>query len=264
MISKKTEFNLEFPTDFLRENLAWGTDACAIGPFLPAPGRWMFAHDCLLPVAPRSFLEVMRALFEWKNPLEFYAANLDREWLAEHPGRFVDNATQSAEDIAHRWDEYCWRKFEVEIPELAHIMSSASFVLLIEHTSAIDARAVAANPAEQGLGEAVVPKLLSSKYMKVCSNPGAESLDAWIAAPVQVLPESLEGKPCCVMENFVATWKEAIEAQIGAGNSRQRIRLPDGLRSLTVAGLQRFFGMKSDEYRLQLELPPPQYWAGNR
>ena len=29
MISKKTEFNLEFPTDFLRENLAWGTDACA-------------------------------------------------------------------------------------------------------------------------------------------------------------------------------------------------------------------------------------------
>ena len=121
---------------------------------------------------------------------------------------------------------------------------------------AVDAPPVAAiDPAQQRLGEAVVPKLISSKYMKVCSDPAARSLEEWILPPMQVLPESLEGHPCCVMEDFISTWKDPIEVAIGVGDARQRIRLPESLPSITVAGLQNFFGMQPDEYRV----PVPDY-----
>ena len=241
---KSTSVNLEIPTAFLQEHLAWGTSACPIGPFLPAQGRWAFMQDSRLPVEPWRLMDMLREMCAIS--LEEYTERFDEAHLAAHPERFDGN-----EDVAARHDEYNYRRFERMYPDLARIRSGASFVLLIERTSAIDGgEAVAVDPAEAPLGEGIAPRLISSVYMKIVSDPSATSLEKWIQPPTPTLMEAREGLPCCVMEDFLSTWKGPIEEALAVADAKQRIRLPDALPSLTVAGLQAYFGLQPDEYRV--------------
>ena len=204
-LSGRLTFNLEFPTEFLRERLEWSTPQCPIAPFLPSQGRWFFGHAAHLPVQPFSILHLMRELIRWEVPLEMYKHELDQEYIEANPGLFEEGASMSEEDIEDRWNDYTWRAFQQKYPELSRIRSSASFALLIERTSAIDGPvADPVDPATAPLGEssATAPQHLCSRYIKVESNPHATSLADWLVAPKRVLPESMMGLPCCVLEDF--------------------------------------------------------------
>ena len=82
---KSTSVNLEIPTAFLQEHLAWGTSACPIGPFLPAQGRWAFMQDSRLPVEPWRLMDMLREMCA--IPLEEYTERFDEAHMAAHPER---------------------------------------------------------------------------------------------------------------------------------------------------------------------------------
>ena len=190
------------------------------------------------------------------------ADDADRQYRNRHgPGGFLIDGGDPGpiEDPRERYLRHTIEKFNELYPECAHIESSFELVLMLEHVAPganLDAEPVA-NPMAAALGDELVPRMLSSEFMTVRSNPAAARIEDWITVPDVALP-TLEGAPCCVYELLISSYAEKINQLYAANQFNDARRV---LPRFDVPSLEAFFRSKGhareaegiDRLRVQIE-----------